>query len=138
MTTPLPYDQDTGDLICERLASGESLRAICRSDALPAASTVFKWLNEHKDFAEQYARAREAQGEGDADYVNDIRDRVISGEIPPDVGRVAINACKWSSGKRLPKKYGDKIGLDVTSSDGAMQLLAESRRRAMQTAKDEA
>ncbi|MFX8836770.1 hypothetical protein ABTM80_19580, partial [Acinetobacter baumannii] len=44
--------------ICERIAGGESLRAICRDDGFPARATVFRWLAEHPTFAEHYARAR--------------------------------------------------------------------------------
>ena len=41
MGRPTDYRQETADAICERLANGESLRAICRDDAMPALSAGF-------------------------------------------------------------------------------------------------
>ena len=61
MGRPDSFSQQTADLICERLADGESLRSICRSEDMPGRTTVFKWLRELPAFADQYARAREAQ-----------------------------------------------------------------------------
>jgi hypothetical protein len=48
-------------LICERITQGESLRSVCREDAVPAASTVFLWLARHKGFSDQYARSTAAR-----------------------------------------------------------------------------
>jgi hypothetical protein len=46
--------------ICERLASGESLRAICRDDHMPKARTVYLWIaRDLHGFFQQYVRARE-------------------------------------------------------------------------------
>ena len=115
------FSQSVADDICDRLAEGESLRAICRDDHMPAISTVFKWLGkpENAPFVEQYARAREEQAENDADKVTDLGDRCAAGLIEPQAARVAIDAAKWSAGKRLPKKYGDKIQQELTGKDGA-------------------
>lgn len=114
------YTQAVADAICDRLAEGESLRAICRDEGMPAISTVFKWLGkpENAPFVEQYARAREEQAENDADKVTDLGDRCARGEIDPQAARVAIDAAKWSAGKRLPKKYGDKIQQEVSGPGG--------------------
>lgn len=99
--------------ICEAIASGDSLVKILRESGMPGYRTVMTWLSEDEDFQQNYARAREAQGDAYADRIDDVADRVLSGEIDPQAARVAIDALKWSAGKRLPKKYGDKLGLDV-------------------------
>jgi hypothetical protein len=36
---PSDYTQEIADLICERIADGESLRAICAGDDMPNKST---------------------------------------------------------------------------------------------------
>ncbi len=56
---PSIYSNDLADLICERLACGESLRKICDDKNLPDRSTVIRWLARDPDFATKYARARE-------------------------------------------------------------------------------
>ena len=125
MGRPSIYSQDLADEICVRLSSGESLRSICRDDHMPAQSQVYVWLNAKKDFAEQYARAREEQADTHADEIiaiadedpelNPIRDKdgnIIDLKI--DSGYVAyqkqrIEARKWTAAKLRPKKYGERV-----------------------------
>ena len=49
---PTTYNQETADKICELIARGMSLRAICASADMPAGGTVHRWLAEHQDFQE--------------------------------------------------------------------------------------
>ena len=41
---PTIYTQKLASKICERLALGDSLRAICREDAMPHLATVLRWV----------------------------------------------------------------------------------------------
>ena len=41
--------------ICERIALGESLSSVCRDSAMPAKSTVFRWLANDAVRARQFA-----------------------------------------------------------------------------------
>lgn len=138
-----PYDAKIGDEVCERLVNGESLRKITRDDHIPAASTIFKWLLENADFAEQYAYAREAQADTLADEIIDIADNTANDTIIAEAGveqpntewitrsRLRVESRKWVAAKLKPKKYGDK--LDLTSGGEKLGLSAEieaSRRRA--------
>jgi hypothetical protein len=59
MTRPTSYSQETADAICDHLAEGKSLRRICEGDAMPARTTVFRWLQENAAFRVQYARVCE-------------------------------------------------------------------------------
>jgi hypothetical protein len=131
---PSSYTPELADLICERLADGESLRAICSEDAMPAKSTVFKWLCENPDFSDQYARARETQADSLFDDILTIADTPVIGEktkTHPDGSvevqtgdmiehrRLRVDARKWMAGKLAPKKYGEKITQEVTGANGA-------------------
>ena len=64
---PSSYTPAIAQAICHRIADGESLRTICTDDDMPNRSTVFDWLGQHAEFADQYARAREMSAEADAD-----------------------------------------------------------------------
>lgn len=86
---------------------------------MPNKATVFRWLTIHESFRDQYACARESQGEADADRVGDVTQKVLDGELDPAAARVAIDALKWSAGKRLPKKYGDLSKVELSGPDGA-------------------
>lgn len=118
MSRPVSFTQEAADLICDRLVDGDSLRKICESEGMPKKSLVMYWAATIPQFADQYARAREAQGDTDADDVGHIARRAADGEIEPAAARAAIDGLKWSAGKRKPKVYGDK--LDLSSSDGTM------------------
>lgn len=105
------YTQAVGDDICDRISTGQSLKSICRETGIQER-TVLRWVRDIEPFCQQYTRAREEQADADADAVNDVGSRVLSGEIDPQAARVVIDALKWSAGKRNAKKYGDRLALD--------------------------
>jgi hypothetical protein len=93
-----------------------SLRAVCRSKDMPVKQTVLAWLGRYPEFQAQYARALEARGCGYGEEVVAVTQRVLAGEIAPDVGRVAIDGLKWAAGRMAPKVYGDRVA--ITGPDG--------------------
>lgn len=115
--------------ICAHIAQGKSLAAYCR-DSNVGYTTVMKWLDEDDKFAHDYVRARQDAADADADTVTDIREKVMRGEITPEVARVAIDAAKWTAGKRAPKKYGDRLIQDIEIEAGP-KLLESTRERAL-------
>jgi hypothetical protein len=76
-------------------------------------TTPLRWLREDEtgELRNQYACAREDQGDLSADDIKTITRRMLRGEIDPQSARVAIDALKWDAGKRKPKVYGDKLAL---------------------------
>lgn len=109
--------------ICERLAFGESLRAICQSAGMPSVWTVLRWVREKPGFAQQYAHARELQAEFYADSIVNIADAAED----PQLARLQIDARKWIASKLLPKKYGERHVPEAAVKDPEAQerLLAE-------------
>jgi hypothetical protein len=143
MGRPSLYTPELADEICRRLAEGESLRAICREEGMPTASTVFLWLGADEAFRSKYARAREVQAELMADELLEIADDgqndwmerhnkdgeavgwVENGEaLRRSQLRVATR--QWIASKLLPKKYGDKQQLEHSGSLTLEQALAQS------------
>ena len=112
MGRPTDYTDEKAAEICEWIARGQSLASYCRENEV-GYTTVMGWLRNNAAFANNYAGAREAAGDADADLVTDIRDRVLAGTVSPEQARVAIDACKWTAGRRQPKKYGDRIHQDI-------------------------
>lgn len=129
---PTDYSQELADDICERIADGESLRAICADEAMPNKATVFRWLGRHQEFSDQYARAREEQAESFADEMVAIADEretrvVMDGDGDAVVvfdstavarNRLRVDTRKWVASKLKPKKYGDKTTTELTGSGG--------------------
>lgn len=121
---PSEFSQRVADVICNRLADGESLRTICADDAMPHRATVFRWLAADEAFRDQYAAAREAQAEtlfeemleiaddssGDVKLVGkDGEEReVCDGEFVQR-SKLRVDTRKWMASKLAPKKYGDQI-----------------------------
>ena len=130
---PSKFSQDLAEKICEQIAHGKSLRAICAKDDMPSTSTVCKWLNESQEFSEQYARARDRQADHYFEEIIEIADTVESDSAAVAKARLQVDARKWTLSKLAPKKYGDKSELDVKSSDGSMtptvRLDAEEYRK---------
>lgn len=126
---PSDYTQEMADLICTRIADGESVRAICADPDMPSKAAVFRWLAAHEGFRDQYARAKEAQLEHMADELLDIADdgtndwverRNSDGEVTGYVvngeavqrSKLRADTRKWLLSKLIPKKYGDRVALD--------------------------
>ncbi|CAN7169990.1 hypothetical protein [Brevundimonas sp. LjRoot202] len=120
MARPTLFNESLAEAICLAIADGRSLRSICADGEYPDRSTVFRWLADPANvaFRDQYALAREASADADDDDIRDIAARVEAGKIEPQAARVAIDAKKWSAGKRKPKVYGDASVLRHTGPDG--------------------
>lgn len=114
---PSTYTEEIAADICTWIAEGKALAAYCRERGV-GYSTVTQWLQAHPEFAANYTQARVNAAEADADLVSDIRDRCIMGEIDPQAARVAIDAAKWTAGKRMPKKYGERVVQEHVGADG--------------------
>lgn len=123
---PSDYNEDIARTICDLLAEGASLREVCRMDGMPGRTAVFNWLAKHKEFAGQYARAKQEGMEAWADEIIDIADTgkndwmerndsdnpgyAANGEHIQR-SRLRIDTRKWLLSKLAPKKYGDKLAL---------------------------
>lgn len=96
-------------------------------------STVFKWLRDYPKFSEQYARAKEVQVEAFAEDLIAISDDGENDTYEVKIGdtgetvkktdhdviarsKLRVDTRKWLMSKMLPKKYGDRLGLDHSGS----------------------
>lgn len=128
MGRPSDFTQEIADVICERIAEGESLRAICIEDGLPSKTSVFRWLVSNESFRDQYACAREMQAEGYAEEIVKIADTPVIGTKTVDKptgietttgdmverSKLQIDTRKWIASKLLAKKYGDRQQVEHT------------------------
>ena len=121
---PSGYSTTLANDICERIAASPyGLDYICNSDeALPHRVTVHRWLNEHEEFRNNYARAREAQADMKFDQSWEIAANSTAETYQVD--RLKIDTIKWQASKLLPKKYGDKLTTEHTGPDGKELHLA--------------
>jgi len=118
------YSQALADTICDRIADGEPLRAICRGEDMPAWRTVYHWLEEQPAFSARFARAREIGFDAIAEDCLDIADDTSQDTKTVGQGGYERETAdtEWISRSKLrvetrlkllakwnPKKYGDKV-----------------------------
>ncbi len=132
---PSTFTQKKADAVCQRLAGGESLRAICATDGMPPESTVRQWvIDDTKGFSAQYARARDAGLDVLAEEVLAIADdgSADMGERTNEKGhtytvvdaehiarsRLRFDARRWYLSKLAPKRYGERIEQQITGAAG--------------------
>jgi hypothetical protein len=133
MGRPSDYTQDIADRICSQLAEGISLRTVCLAEDMPSKTTVFSWLRLHKEFLDQYARAKEEAADALVEEMLDIADdgsndwmeqhkgeSIVWKENGEAIGRsrLRVDTRKWIASKLKAKKYGEKIDLTHASPDG--------------------
>ncbi len=119
---PTLYTEALATEICERIASGESLRQICKRKGCPCMGTILKWLmdEDKPSFVANYTRAREMQAELYSHQIAEIADetKTASSREQMESARIRIDARKWLAGKLRPKKYGDKIQTEISGTLG--------------------
>lgn len=144
MGRPSDYNEETAAELCARMVDGpRSLRSVCRDDDMPALATVFRWLERHESFREQYARACEARADADAEEIRDIADDgtndwmektgkegehlgwILNGEAVQR-SRLRVDTRKWLMAKMKPKKYGERVALDHGGKIGLESLIASA------------
>ena len=103
--------------IIESICNGVSVRQILKKDGMPTFCALLDWMQKDEELAKQYARAKQESADFDADNVNYIAELCLRDKVTPAAARVAIDAYKWSAGKKKPKKYGDMIKIDYNQID---------------------
>jgi hypothetical protein len=131
MGRPSDYTEELADTICGQLADGISLKRICAADNMPERKTIYNWLRKHEEFLHNYTRAKEDSADSHADNIAEVAEKVASGKLEPNAGRVVLDAYKWTASKLKPKKYGDKI--DVTSNGESVVQFINNVPRPNQT-----
>ena len=126
MARPTIYTKELGEKICSQIAAGKSVRSICKSPKMPSASTIFYWLIDEgkKEFLEQYTQARNVQAELLFEELQEIADNQ-EGDVMRD--RLRVDTRKWYLSKVLPKKFGEKVGLEHSGSIQVKDIEIKSR-----------
>ena len=113
MARPSKYKPETGDRICQMLAGGQSASKACKSVGVSLMS-MYRWLREHEEFRDNYARAREDQADTFADEMCDIADE----EEDVQRAKLKIDARKWVAARMKPKSWGDRSAIEHSGPNG--------------------
>jgi hypothetical protein len=120
--------------LCERIAAGELVKQICADKRFPNPAVVYVEVVRDPSFGDQYARAMQARMTMFAEQLLEIADdgsndwmeiETQNGRIKKVVDKECVERSKlrfqsrqWLMSKIAPKKYGDKVDLNVGGLDG--------------------
>lgn len=106
---------------------GHSLRKACEQIPIPP-KTFYEWIDNDKEKSKQYARAAEERADVMFEDILKIVDATEDDIIINDEGnaitnhnviqrdRLRADARKWMLSKMIPKKYGDKLDMNLDTS----------------------
>jgi hypothetical protein len=122
---PSGYSDELAELICARIASGETLTAICNSKGMPHRQTVLRWRREHDGFNREYHLARvdamdvladqtlEISDDSTLDTVikSDPKGRTFEAVDHENINRdrLRVQTRQFLMAKIAPHVYGDKV-----------------------------
>ena len=104
---PSLYTPETVAMISNRLADGESLKAICRCPGSPSECAVL-WVATRPEFRRHYDLARQLGTHSIAEDVLEIADGRWSSLEAIKEARRRIDAKKWHLGRMAPKRRGPR------------------------------
>lgn len=140
----LKLTQEVFEKILERLAQGRSLRSICRDEDVPVSDfAVRQKLSKTPEMYSRYAYARDLGLDAMAEEMLDIAHNSSNDWMTIETERGNVKtvlnhehvqrsklrkeALQWYISKLAPKRYGDKIQTDVTSSDGSLKGMSQDQ-----------
>ena len=117
---PTIFTETLAAKICQRIADGESIRAICSDPDMPSTTAVFRWIasGKYDGFRQLYEASMqirlETLGDGLIELADAPIERNAAGAIDSaavQMRRLQIETRRWILSKLLPRKYGDRMGL---------------------------
>jgi hypothetical protein len=131
--TPAPdkrhiFSDEMGGLVCERIASGETLNKIASEPGMPSRSTISRWRTDRPEFKRQYDIAVQLRADGlleeTIDIIDDKKEMVTETVTENEDGTKSVSKTFTKEGlayalariniryktlaKMAPRKWGDE------------------------------
>jgi hypothetical protein len=133
---PSTYTPEKAAEILRLLSTGSTVTQMYKAMGI-TADAVIAWRAAHKDFAEAYALAREQGFDTMADATIAIADdgrndtqtdqhgnKIVLNDVV-NRSRLRVDTRKWFLSKVNPRKYGDKVAVDLATPPGeAVRIIA--------------
>jgi len=118
-----------------RVSVDETLRSICRDEAMPTFQAVYRWMRNNPDFARDYQKACDTGYEAIAQDCLAIADESIasSEQLGRNKLRVSTRLAllgKWS------KRYADKQQVTLSADEYIADAILAARKRARLSASE--
>lgn len=116
------YSATVARIICAMIADGQSIRTICADPEMPAMGTIFRWVNDHEDFALMYATARDMQADACIEDIIRLEDLVERKAISEKAANVSIRSKQWRAERTAPRKYSITQKMNISGhNDGPIK-----------------
>lgn len=106
--------------VCQLISRGYSVQKAC-AELHFGTDDFYDEMRVNEALGLDYSRARECRSDVRFEELQSKIDRLESGELPPEVARVAIAATQWQMGKEKSKIYGER---QVHQHEGNITLSA--------------
>lgn len=106
------FNYDLAIRICERVAEGDTLSAVCAEEGMPDRKTFRQWCVRDEKVMQAYEAARLVKSHSLFDEVLDITRKLKTETLDNakvNAFRVALDNLRWAAGKLNPREYGDKL-----------------------------
>lgn len=138
------YTPELAEEICNRIAEGEPLRAICRDAHMPSWRAVYDWIGKDEDFASRIAQARKMGFDAIAEEALEIADTPQDGEETEtsELGKkvkrgdmlghrkLQVETRLKLLAKWCPAKYGERTAMELTGANGGPVQISDTERAA--------
>lgn len=112
--------------VIQAMKAGAGLKNAVAEQQLGIAE-FFDAVHTHSDLEKLYTDAQSSRAEILVEEIVDISDM----EEDPQRARIRLDARRWYASKMKPKKYGDKIDVNVSGSINIHAALTEARKRVL-------
>lgn len=127
---PTDYTPELGDKICEGIANAISLVTICKQEGMPDPRSVYRWRRIHSEFSQNYASAREDQGDKHSEDILTICDAAEPETIQVD--KLRVDTRKWLASK-FNRAFSDKTITEIDINDSFADRILRGRNRGSNT-----
>src|SRR6478672_2811574 len=123
-----PISRAVGNLVCERIAAGETLNKIASEPGMPSRSTIDRWCTDRPEFKRQYDIAVQLRADGlleeTIEIIDDKKEIVTETTTEDEDGTKRVSKAFTKEGlayamariniryktlsKMLPRKWGDQ------------------------------
>lgn len=102
--------------VCERIAGGERLRAICKDPKMPSAYTFIQWTLMHPEVHTAFTAAKQLSSFAKDELAEEKLEELI--ETPGTPQKVAayrayVNHLRWAAERRNAAEYGARAPVNI-------------------------
>jgi len=106
----MPLSEEDYLSIFDEISEGRSLRSALSKKGC-GFSMFYDGLKNSKELTEQYAHARSCMAESSFEAILSAVNRVESGQLGYNEGRIIIDTYKWIAARMKPTVYAEKTSL---------------------------